>query len=105
MFGFLKRAARRRLSFEQLQILVLVAQQVVLSVEGTLQMPGTSKKAVAMELVAQILKEMGLVAPESLVDTVIESAVKIPKTLDQKVESEVKPRFSLDITGRPKTGN
>ena len=105
MFGFFRRALQKRLNFEQLQILVLVTQQVVLCVDGTLRAPGSQKKAVAMELVAQILKEMKMEAPESLIDAVIESAVKILKTVDRKIESELKPRYEFDITGRPKTGN
>lgn len=105
MFGFLKKLARKRLDFEQLQILQLVTQQVVLSVEGSVQMPGAKKKAVAVQLAGQILEEMDLVAPDSLVDTMIESSVRVLKSVDKIVENEARPKFSVDISGRPGTGN
>ena len=105
MFGFLKKLAQKRLDFEQLQILQLIVQQVVLSVEGTVKVPGADKKAVAVELAAQILKEMGLVAPDSLVDTMIESSVRVLQSVDKIVENEAKPKYSLDISGHPGTGN
>jgi Bacteriophage holin of superfamily 6 (Holin_LLH) len=105
MFGFLKRVARQPLNFEQLQILQIVVQQVVLSVEGTLRVPGANKKAVAIELVGQILEDLHLVAPDSLVDAMIESAVSILKSLDRAIERETKPQYTFDLSGRPKSGN
>ena len=103
MLGFLKKLIQKKLNFEQLQILQLVAQQVVLSVEGSVNLPGADKKAVALELAAQILEEMGLVVPDSLVDTMIESAVQILKAIDKSKES--KPKFTVVLSGRPQTGN
>ena len=103
MFGFIKRAAKKQLNFEQLQILQLVVQQVVLSIDGSIKLPGASKKAMALELVGQISEELNLVAPDSLVDAMIESAVQILKSMASLRES--KPKFSFDISGRPGTGN
>ena len=104
MLGFLKKLRKKRLSFEQLQILILVTQQVVVSVEGTVRLPGADKKALALKLVGQILEEMKVVAPDSLLDAMIESAVSILKALDAK--KAIKPRFTFDdISGRPQTGN
>lgn len=103
MLGFLKKLTRKQLSFEQLKILQLVTQQVVLSVEGSIKLPGSDKKAVALELAAQILQEMGVVAPDSLVDAMIESSVQILKVIDKSKES--KPKYSFDLSGKPKTGN
>lgn len=105
MFGFLKKLTQKKLSFEQLQILQLVAQQVVLSVDGAIEMPGAQKKAVAIELTAQILEEMGLTAPDSLVDAMLESSVSVLKAMDRALEKDSKPKFTFDISGRPKTGN
>lgn len=98
---------KKRLTFDQAQILQLVAQQVVTSLEGTLKVPGGVKKAVALDLVNQILKEVGVVAPDSLVDTSIEASVKILKMLDKQDEAIKKPfnPLSVDISGRPKSGN
>ena len=103
MFGFIKRAAKKQLNFEQLQILQLVVQQVVLSIDGSIKLPGASKKAMALELVGQISEELNLVAPDSLVDAMIESAVQILKSMASLRES--KPKFSFYISGRPGTGN
>ena len=105
MFGFLKKLSQKRLTYEQLKILQLVSQQVVLSVEGSAKLPGASKKALALELTAQILQEMKLTAPQSLVDAMLESAVSILKAVDKALEKEANPKFSFDISGRPKTGN
>ena len=103
MLGFLKKLIQKKLNFEQLQIIQLVAQQVVLSVEGSVKLPGSDKKAVALELAAQILQEMGVVAPDSLVDAMIEPSVQILKAIDKSRES--KPKFTVDLSGRPQTGN
>ena len=105
MFRFLKRVAKERLNFEQIQILQLVVQQVVLGVEGTVKLPGAKKKAVALELVGDVLEKLDIVAPDSLVDVMIESAVRILKSVDKLIDSEKIPSFSLDISGRPETGN
>ena len=104
MLGFLERARKQRLTFEQLQILQFLTQQVVLSVQGSVDLPGLRKKAIALELTGQLLDEIGMVAPESLVDTMIESAVTILKSLDKALEREIRPKYTLDLSGRPKTG-
>ena len=104
MMGFLKTLfSRKRLNYEQLQIIQLVAQQVVLSLEGSVNVPGAHKKAMALELTAQLLEEVGIVAPESLVDAMLESAVTILKALNSTLKA--KPKYSFDLSGRPKTGN
>lgn len=104
MLGLVKGLfSKKRLSFEQLQIIQFLAQQVVLSVEGSVNLPGARKKAMALELMAQLLEEMGVVAPESLVDAMLESAVMILKAMDKALEA--KPKYSFDLSGRPKTGN
>lgn len=104
MIGFLKNlVSKKRLSYEQLQIIQLVAQQVVLSVEGSVNLPGARKKAMALELMAQMLEEMNIVAPQSLVDAMLESAVTILKAMDSALKA--KPKYNFDLSGRPKTGN
>ena len=94
-----------KIELVQLKILQMVTQQVVLSVEGTVRLPGGGKKALAVELVGKILEEMKLVAPDSLVDALIESAVSILKALDKANEKAAASKISFDISGRPKTGN
>lgn len=105
MFGFFRKLSRSRLSFEQLKILQFVTQQVVISIEGSVDLPGARKKAIAIELVGQILQEMNLVVPNSLVDALIESAVGVLKALDKSLERATHPKFSLDLSGRPRSGN
>ena len=82
MLDFIRKARKKLLSFEQLQIVQLIAQQVVLSVEGSVKIPGASKKAIALQLVGELLEEVGVVAPKSLIDTAIEAAVRILKAMD-----------------------
>jgi hypothetical protein len=105
MFGFFKKLSQSRLSFEQLKILQFVTQQVVISIEGSVDLPGAEKKAVAVEMVGQILQEMKLVAPNSLVDALIEASVGVLKALDKSLEKAARPKFSLDLSGRPRSGN
>lgn len=103
MIGFLKGLlSKRRLTYEQLQIIQLVAQQIVLSIEGSVHLPGARKKALALELTGKTLEQMGIVAPESLVDAMLESAVAILKAMDMV---QPKLQVSPDISGRPQTGN
>lgn len=110
MFEFFNFARKQRLSLDQLQTLQMVAQQVVLSVEGAVRIPGTAKKALALKLVGELLEQLDIVAPDSLVDVSIETAVKLLKAMDVQglpPEPRAKPISSLklDVSGRPATGN
>lgn len=103
MFRFLKRLTKKALTFQQMQIVQFVAQQVVLSVENSAKLKGFEKKALALDLTNQILEETGLVAPDSLIDALLESSVNAMKKVDKILE----PRkgFSIDLSGRPQSGN
>ena len=85
------------------------AQQVVLSLEGSVKIPGAAKKALALKLVGELLEELGIVAPDSLIDVSVEAAARLLKALD--VQSlPLQPRGQpsgqkLDISGRPASGN
>lgn len=104
MFEFFNFARKRRLNFDQLQTLQMVAQQVVLSLEGSVRIPGAAKKAVALKIVGELLEKLDIVAPDSLVDTAIEASVKLLKALDsQTLPLELAPK--VDVSGRPPTGN
>ena len=110
MFDIFNFARKRRLSFEQLQTLQMLAQQVVLSVEGSARIPGASKKALALSLMGDLLQEIGIVAPDSLIDTAIEASVKILKALESESQTPLPTAspvssFKLDISGRPSSGN
>ncbi len=116
MFEFFNIARKRRLSFEQLQTMQMVAQQVVLSLEGSVKIPGATKKALALKLMGELLEQLGIVAPDSLIDTAIEAAVGLLKALDAQAPRagpvppappipSGKAAIKLDISGRPQTGN
>ena len=105
MFGFLNKIRKQQLNYEQLQILQFLAQQVVLSVEGSVRLPGAGKKALALELMSQLLEEMDLIAPRSLMDALIESAVSILKILEPSTREAMGPKARLDLSGQPPTGN
>lgn len=101
MFGFLKNLTKRPVSFEHLQIMQMIAQQVVLSVEGSVRIPGAAKKAMALKLTGAILKEVGVVAPDSAMDTAIEASVQMMKLLGRENKTFSYPK--VDISGRPPT--
>ena len=118
MFDFFNFVRKRRLSYDQLQTLQMVAQQVVLSLEGSIRLPGAAKKALAIKLVGELLEDLGIVAPDSLMDIAIEAAVKLLKALDTESlpplpRQEPLSGFKLDIpegnavafSGRPASGN
>ena len=110
MFEFFNFARKRRLNYDQLQTMQMVAQQVVLSLEGAVKVPGAAKKGIALKLVGEMLEEMGIVAPDSLVDTAIEASVRLLKALDSQAlppepRPELRSSIKLDVSGRPKTGN
>ena len=110
MFEFFNFVRKKRLNHDQLQTLQMVAQQVVLSLEGSVQLPGAAKKALALKLVGELSEELGIVAPDSLMDIAIEAAVKLLKALDSETlpplpRQEPLSGFKLDISGRPASGN
>lgn len=82
MFEFFNFAKKRRLSFSDLQTVQMVAQQVVLSLEGTVELPGATKKALAQKLTAELLEEIGIPAPDSIQGVAIEAAVKVMRELN-----------------------
>lgn len=105
MFEIFNIARKKRLSYEQLQTMQMVAQQVVLSLEGSVKITGASKKALALKLMGELLEQLGIVAPDSLIDTAIEAAVGLLKALEsQAPRPQPVPPLKLDVSGRPATG-
>jgi hypothetical protein len=115
MFEFFNFARKRRLSYDELQTLQMVAQQVVLSLESSVRIPGAAKKALALKFVGELLEQLGIVAPDSLIDVSIEAAVKLLKALDAQSlppAPRQEPTSSPDqairlpsISGRPSQGS
>jgi hypothetical protein len=115
MFEFFNFARKRRLTFDQLQTMQMVAQQVVLSLDGSVKIPGAAKKALALKFVGELLEQLGIVAPDSLIDVSIEAAVKLLRVLDTQTlppdpspEPGVGRRQPIElpsVSGRPPTSN
>ena len=105
MLEFFNFARKRRLSYDQLQTLQMVAQQVVLSLEGSVRIPGAAKKALALKLMGELLEQMDIVAPDSLIDVSIEAAVKLLNAMDIPPRPQLSSSRKLDVSGRPATGN
>lgn len=62
---------------EDLLAIQTFAEQVVLAVEQTVKLPGSEKKIIAMELLAELLKDSGLDPPLRFMETAIEAAVRL----------------------------
>lgn len=113
MFEFFNFVRKRRLNYDQLQTLQMVCQQVVLALEGSVKLPGAAKKGLALKLAGELLEDLGIVAPDSLMDIAIEASVKLLKALDtEALPSQPPPSIKLDVprqagprSGRPATGN
>lgn len=82
---FFSRIGRRlrRLSVDDLLVITTVAEQVVLCVEQTMRLPGPQKKELAMKVAAELLEESGIDAPEKVLETAIEAAVRIMRLLER----------------------
>ena len=65
------------LSFEEIQIVQLIVQQSVLSVEGLEKTPQESRSWLACEMADGILKEMGLMAPTILLETLVDASFQL----------------------------
>lgn len=72
----------RRLSADELAAIATVAEQVVLCVEQTMRMSGPEKKALALRVAIELLRESGLEAPVRMVDTAIEAAVRVMRLFE-----------------------
>jgi len=70
------------LRLEHLQILQLVAQQVVFSLED-INIGGAQKKSLAMANVKELFWELGYEAPDELVDLSVEVGVRLARCLQR----------------------
>lgn len=118
MFDFFNFVRKRRLNYDQLQTLQMdrsgnasaLAQQVVLSLEGSIKLPGAAKKALALKLVGDLLEDLGIVASDSLVDVAIEASVKLLNALDTESlpllpRQEPLSGFQLETSGHSASRN
>lgn len=76
MFSFFQRASK---TLEQLEMLVKLAEQVVLALEQTAKTKGPDKKRLALQMLVELAHVHGLDPPQLLLDTVIEAAVRLTK--------------------------
>lgn len=75
MFSFF--AIQKRLI--QLQMLVQLAEQVVLAVEQTTSADGPEKKRLALQRLVELAQRYGLDPPPLVLETAIEAAVRLTK--------------------------
>mgnify|MGYP003604247975 CR=1 FL=1 len=76
MFSLLDKAQKR---LAQLEMLIKLAEQVVLALEQTANASGPDKKRLALQMLAQLASSHGLDPPRLLLETVIEAAVRLTK--------------------------
>ena len=76
MFSLLDKAQKR---LAQLEMLIKLAEQVVLALEQTASASGPDKKRLALQMLAQLASSHGLDPPRLLLETVIEAAVRLTK--------------------------
>lgn len=76
MFSFFQNAQKK---LAQLQILIQLAEQVVLALEQTAHTAGPEKKRLALQMLVELARVYGLDPPQLLLDTVIERAVRLTK--------------------------
>lgn len=93
MFEFFNFVRKKRLTHDQLQTVQMVAQQVTLSLEGSVRLPGAAKKALALRLVSEISEELGIMAPDSLMDVAIEAAVRAAKVAGERSSELTRSRI------------
>ncbi len=72
------------LSFEEIQIVQLIVQQSVLSVEGLEKTPQDHRSWLACEMADGILKEMGLMAPSVLLETLVDASFQLSREFQSR---------------------
>ncbi len=104
MWSFLDSLRKKKLTAEQLQIVLGVAQQVVLSLEQT--EPGSSekKKSMALTLLRDLLNNLGILAPDSLLDVAIEASVRVLRPLESPTKLQ-NPFGEITPSGLSKPSN
>lgn len=71
--------SKTRKTLEQLEMLIRLAEHVVLALEQTAQTSGAEKKRLAVQMLLELARAHGLAPPLLLLDTVIEAAVRLTK--------------------------
>lgn len=69
----------KKFSFDNLRLLITLAEQVVLALEQTSKTSGHEKKRLALPMLSELVKAHGLDPPQLLLDTVLEAAVRLTK--------------------------
>lgn len=77
----------RRLTADEMVVIATVAEQVVLCLEQTMRLSGPQKKELALKVAASLLEDSGIVAPEGILDTAIEAAVRVMRLLERRAAS------------------
>ena len=66
-------------SLNQLEMVIKLAEQVVLALEQTASASSADKKRLALQMLAELARVYGLDPPQLVMDTAIEAAVRLTK--------------------------
>lgn len=72
-----RRKKTTSLSFDEVQIVQLIVQQTVLTVEGLEDIPHGDRSRLACALAVDLLEDMGIWAPASLIETLVEASFRL----------------------------
>ena len=86
------------LSFEEIQIVQLIVQQSVLSIESLEKTPQEDLSWLACEMADGILKEMGLVAPTVLLETLVDASFQLSRELKARKLRPVSGHAPIEIS-------
>lgn len=86
------------LSFEEIQIVQLIVQQSVLATEALEKTPQEDLSWLASEMADGILKEMGLVAPTALLETLVDASFQLSRELQVRKLRPVSEPVPIDIS-------
>ena len=86
------------LSFEEIQIVQLIVQQSVLATEALEKTPQEDLSWLACEMADGILKEMGLVAPTALLETLVDASFQLSRELQVRKLRPVSEPVPIDIS-------
>jgi hypothetical protein len=75
----------RQVSEETIRLVNIICEKVVMALQQSQgELPGTEKRRLALEMVAEILRHFRIKVPQSVIDIGIEAAVLLIKNLGRK---------------------
>ena len=81
---------RRFLTFEELRTIQVLSQQIILSLDTAIDISSYDKKELAFENLKEILEEIGIKAPNSVLQTAIEASWRILEICETSETSPIR---------------